>query len=179
MTTAAAETAKTAACPPPGGGPVRRRFGRRKFDKQPAQPAAVLIASNGVKVPPAAIRLARRMSDGKAIGIVSIARLYGSGLGLQNPGLMPTRKELAEQRAIVESAVTSLEKSGSEAWGQIAISRRPAKTIAEAAKARGVAHVIVVRPDQRARWRRTVEGDLAKEVAHKLGPGFEVEAVSP
>ena len=92
---------------------------------------------------------------------------------------MPTRKELAQQREIVERAVSSLEKAGSEAWGQIAISRRPAKTIAEAARARGVRHVIVVRPDQPARWRRTVEGDLAKEVAHKLRPHIEVEGVSP
>jgi hypothetical protein len=175
VTVAEAETAGS----PPAGGPMRRRFGRRKFDKQPAQPAAVLIASNGVAVPNAALRLARRVSGGEAIAVVSIARLYGSGLGLQNPGLMPTRKELAEQREIVERAVSSLEKSGSEAWGQIAISRRPAKTIAEAARARGVGHVIVVRPNQPARWRRTVEGDLVKEVAHKLRPDIEVEGVSP
>ncbi len=176
MTVAAAESA---ASPPPTGGPVRRRFGRRKFDKQPAQPAAVLIASNGVAVPNAALRLARRVSGGEAIAVVSIARLYGSGLGLQNPGLMPTRKELSEQQDHVQRAVSSLEKGGSEAWGQVAITRRPVKTIAAAAKARGVAHVIVVRPDQPARWRAVVEGDLAKEVARKLGPDVEVEGVSP
>jgi hypothetical protein len=175
VTVAEADTAGAA----PAGGPVRRRFGRRKFDTQPAQPAAVLIASNGVAVPNAALRLARRVSGGQAIAVVSIARLYGSGLGLQNPGLMPTRKELAEQREIVERAVSSLEKSGSEAWGQVAITRRPAKTIAQAARARGVGHVIVVRPVQPARWRRTVEGDLVKEVAHKLGSDVEVEGVSP
>ena len=104
-----------------GRRPVRRRFGRRKFDKQPAQPAAVLIASNGAAVPNAALRLARRMSGGEPVAVVSIARLYGSGLGLQNPGLMPTRKELAEQQEVVQRAVASLEKGGSEAWGQIAI----------------------------------------------------------
>ena len=175
MTVAEADTAGS----PPAGGPVRRRFGRRKFDKQPAQPAAVLIASNGVAVPNSALRLARRVSGGEPVAVVSIARLYGSGFGLQNPGLMPTRKELADQHEIVERAVSSLEKAGSEAWGQVAITRRPAKTIAEAARARGVGHVIVVRPEQPARWRRTVEGDLAKEVAHKLGSDVEVEGVSP
>jgi hypothetical protein len=175
VTVAEADTATS----PPAGGPVRRRFGRRKFDKQPAQPAAVLIASNGVAVPNAALRLAKRVSGGAPVAVISIARLYGSGLGLQNPGLMPTRKELAEQQDIVQRAVSSLEKGGSEVWGQVAISRRPAKTIAEAAKARGVSHVIVVRPVEPARWRRTVEGDLAKEIARKLGSDITVEGVSP
>jgi hypothetical protein len=163
----------------PDAGPLRRRFGRRKFDKQPAQPAAVLIASNGVAVPGAAVRLALRISGGEPVAVVCIARLYGSALGLQNPGLMPTRKEMAEQKAIVARAVRSIEKGGGDAWGQVAISRRPAKTIAAAAKARHVGHVIVVRPEQPVRWRQVVEGDLIKEVSRKLGPEVEVEGVSP
>jgi hypothetical protein len=86
---------------------------------------------------------------------------------------------MATQREIVERAVSSLEKGGAEAWGQIAVSRKPAKTIAAAAKARGAVHVIVVRPDQPVRWRRVVEGDLVKEVVGKVGPHVEVEGVSP
>jgi hypothetical protein len=163
----------------PSGSPIRRRFGRRKFDKQPDQPAAVLIAANGVTIPGAAIRSALRLARGRPVAVVCIARLYGSGLGLQNPGLMPSRKELAVQREIVERAVASLEKGGSQAWGQIAVSRKPAKTIAGAAMARGATHVIVVRPDQPVRWRRVVEGDLVKEVVHKFGHDVEVEGVNP
>ncbi len=159
--------------------PIRRKFGRRKFDKQPAQPAAVLIAANGVSIPGAALRLALRLSGGRPVAVVSIARLYGSSLGLQNPGLMPSRKEMAEQRDIVERAVAALEKAGVECWGQIAVSRKPAKTIAAAAQARSVEHVIVVRPDQPVRWRAVVEGDLVKEVARKVGSAVEVEGVSP
>jgi hypothetical protein len=176
VTVAAPDAAGT---PVSGSGPVRRRFGRRKFDRQPGQPAAVLIASNGVAVPGAAVRLALRMGHGEPVAVVSIARLYGSGLGLQNPGLMPTRKEMAEQKESVEQVVRALEKAGTEAWGQVAITRRPAKTIAAAARARGVGHVIVVRPEQPVRWRQVVEGDLVKEVSRKLGPGIEVEGVSP
>jgi hypothetical protein len=163
----------------PAGSPLRRRFGRRKFDKQPEQSAGVLVASNGVAIPNASLRLARRLGRGEPVAVVSIVRLYGSSMGLQNPGLMPTHKEMAAQREIVERAVSSLEKDGTEAWGQIAISRRPAKTIAAAAKARGAAHVIIVRPEQSVRWRRVVEGDLVKEVARKLGADVEVEGVSP
>jgi alkylated DNA nucleotide flippase Atl1 len=161
------------------GSPVRRKFGRRKFDKQPDQQAAVLIAANGVAIPGAAVRSALRLARGRPVAVVTIARLYGSGLGLQNPGLMPSRREMAEQREIVERAVTSLEKGGVEAWGQIAVSRKPVKTIAAAAEARSVEHVIVVRPEQPVRWRQVVEGDLVKEVARKVGSAVEVEGVSP
>ena len=163
---------------PAAGSPVRRKFGRRKFDKQPTQTAAVLIASNGEKIPGAAVRQALRISGGRPVAVVAIARIYGSSLGLPNPGLMPTRKEMDEQKAIVQRSVSAIEKGGSEAWGQIAATRRPAKTIAQAAAARGVQHVLVIRP-QKTGWRLFVEGDVAKEVAKKLGSGVTVEGVSP
>ena len=160
-------------------GPVRAKFGRRKFDKQPTQPAAVLIASNGVKIPGAAIRQALRLSAGEPVAVVTIARIYGSSLGLPNPGLLPTRKEMDEQKGFVQDAVAALERGGAQAWGQVAASRKPVKTIAQAAEARGVRHVFVVRPEQPARWRRVVEGDLAKEIARKLGPDVTVEGLAP
>jgi hypothetical protein len=163
---------------PASGSPVRRKFGRRKFDKQPTQKAAVLIASNGEKIPGAAIRQALRISAGQPVAVVTIARIYGSSLGLPNPGLMPTRKEMNEQKEIVQRAVAAIEKGGSEAWGQIAASRRPSKTFAQAAAARGVQHVLVIRPEK-VGWRLFVEGDVAKEVAKKLGAGISVEGVAP
>jgi hypothetical protein len=159
-------------------GPVRSKFGRRKFDKQPTQPAAVLIASNGEKIPGAAVRQALRLSAGEPVAVVTIARIYGSSLGLPNPGLMPTRKEMEAQKEIASRAVSALEKGGVEAWGQVAATRKPSKTIAQAAVARGVRHVLVVRPEK-AGWRLVVEGDVAKEVAHKLGTGVTVEGVAP
>jgi alkylated DNA nucleotide flippase Atl1 len=159
--------------------PVRRGFGRRKFDKQPTQAAAVLIASNGFAIPGAAIRQALRLAQGEPVAVLTVARIYGSSLGLQNPGLMPTRREMAEQKEIVDKAVAAIEKQGVTAWGQIAVSRKPVKTIAQAASARAVRHVMVVRPDQAVRWRRVVEGDLVPEVARKLGPGITVEGVTP
>jgi hypothetical protein len=162
----------------PARGPVRSKFGRRKFDKQPTQPAAVLIASNGEKIPGAAVRQALRISAGEPVAVVAIARIYGSSLGLPNPGLMPTRKEMDEQKEIASKTVSALEKGGVEAWGQVAATRKPSKTIAQAAVARGVRHVLVVRPEK-AGWRLVVEGDIAKEVAHKLGADVTVEGVAP
>ena len=120
-----------------------------------------------------------QLSGGRPVAVLTIARIYGYSLGLPSPGLLPTRKEMDEQLALVAKAIARLEKRGVEAWGQVASTRRYARTIAQAARARGVGHVIVVRPVQPARWRRTVEGDLVKEVAHKLGSDVEVEGVSP
>ena len=159
--------------------PLHSKFGRRKFDKQPTQHAAVLIASNGCKIPGAAVRQALRLSGGEPVAVVTIARIYGSSLGLPNPGLLPTRKEMAEQKGYVQEAVAALERGGVEAWGQVAASRKPVKTIAQAAVARHVRHVFVVREDQPVRWRRVVEGDLVKEIARKLGGGVPVEGVTP
>lgn len=158
--------------------PLRKGFGRRKFDKQPTQSAAVLIATNGLPIPGAAIRAAQALSWGEPIAVVTIARIYGSQLGLPNPGLMPTKREMADQKEIVDKALKGIERAGLQAWGQIAASRRPVKTIAEVAQARGVRHVLVVAAEQ-ANWRKFIEGDLAKDVARKLGPDVHVEGVTP
>ena len=157
-----------------------RRFGRRKFDKQPSQSAAVLIAAPlGDPIPPAAVRAALARSGGGPVAVVTIARIYGSSMGLPNPGLMPTRKEIGTQKSQVEAALRRIEKGGSQAWGQVAASRKPVKTIAQAAKARRARHVIVVRTPHTKKWREVVEGDVVKEIARKLGPEVNVEGVSP
>jgi hypothetical protein len=157
-----------------------RRFGRRKFDKQPSQTAAVLIAAPlGDPIPPAVVRAALKKSNGSPVAVVTIARIYGSSLGLPNPGLMPTRKEMEAQKSQVERALRLIEKGGAEAWGQIAASRKPAKTVAQAAKARGVRDVIVVRTPETKKWREMVEGDIVKDIARKLGSEVNVEGMNP
>jgi nucleotide-binding universal stress UspA family protein len=161
----------------PIGQPARARFGRRKWDKQPSQSAAVLIATVGVSIPQSAIRNAVKLSGGKPVAVVSIARIYGSSLGLPNPGLMPTKKEMDEQRAQVAKTIAQLERAGVEAWGQVAATRRYAKTIAGAAKARGVDHVLVVTPEA-PRWRKVVEGDVARDVRRRLSKEVTVEDVT-
>jgi hypothetical protein len=157
--------------------PAKARFGRRKWDKQPSQSAAVLIASVGVPIPPPAIHSAVKMSGGGPVAVISIARIYGSSLGLPNPGLMPTKAEMDDQRAQVAKAISRLERAGVEAWGQVAATRRYAKTIAGAAMARGVAHVLVVTPET-ARWRKVVEGDVARDVRRRLPKDVTVEGVT-
>jgi nucleotide-binding universal stress UspA family protein len=152
-------------------------FKRAKWDKQPAQSSAVLIATVGIPIPKAVIRRAVQLSEGRPVAVVSIARIYGSSLGLPTPGLLPTRKEMDEQRALVADAIGRLERSGVEAWGQVASTRRYAKTIAQAARARGVDDVLVISPDA-PRWRRLIEGDTARDVRRRLGPVMTVEGIT-
>jgi hypothetical protein len=173
-------TSTLAGPPAASGSPIRRSFGRKKFDKQPTQPAAVLLAAPfGDPIPPSAVRAAVKLSEGAPVAVVTIARIYGSSLGLPNPGLMPTRKEMDAQKTQIEKTVRQIEKLGTEAWGQIAASRKPIKTIVEAARARGVHHVIVVRKEQAVKWRAVVEGNIVHDIAKKLGPDIHVEGVTP
>jgi hypothetical protein len=163
--------------------PTRRPpWARRKpkWDRQPTQSSAVLIATVGVPIPPTVIRRAMELGGGRPVAVISIARIYGSSLGLPNPGLMPTRKEMDEQRELVAKAIDRLEQSGIEAWGQVATTRRYARTIAQAAQARGVERVLVVTP-KAARWRQVVEGDTAKDVTRRirrLKRDIEVEGIT-
>jgi hypothetical protein len=111
------------------------------------------------------------------VAVVSIARIYGSSLGLPTPGLLPTRKEMDEQRALVTKAIDSLERTGVEAWGQVATTRRYAKAIAQAARARGVNHVLVVTPEV-PRWRLMIEGNTARDVRRRVGKEMAVKDIT-
>jgi hypothetical protein len=137
----------------------------------------VLIATVGLPIPPKVIRRAVQLSQGQPVAVVSIARIYGSSFGLPNPGLLPTRTEMDEQLTLVNKAIDRLERSGTEAWGQVATTRRFAKTIAQAARARGVGHVLVVTSEV-ARWRQLIEGDVARDVRRRIGRDVEVEGIA-
>jgi hypothetical protein len=161
----------------PRSRPTRSFFRRAKWDKQPTQSSAVLIATVGIAIPPTVIRRAVELSEGRPVAIVAIARIYGSSFGLPSPGLMPTRKEMDEQLALVNKAIVRLEKAGVEAWGQVASTRRYAKTIARVGRARGVSSVLVVTPEV-PRWRRLMEGDTARDVRRRVGKEMVVEGVT-
>jgi hypothetical protein len=84
---------------------------------------------------------------------------------------------MEEQRALVTKAIERLERSGVQAWGQVAATRRYAGTIARAARARRVDHVLVVTP-QVPRWRVMIEGDLARAVRRRAREDVTVEGIT-
>jgi nucleotide-binding universal stress UspA family protein len=99
--------------------------------------ARILLATEGRAIPDAAIARVAELADseGAQVRVLSIARVHGVAFGLPNPGLMPTKTELAEQREIVASAIKRLKQKGLPAQGHVLGTRKATQRIvAEAAK---------------------------------------------
>jgi K+-sensing histidine kinase KdpD len=147
----------------------------------PDPPRRILLASPGV--PFGRDVLARTIElaapERATITVLSIARVYGTALGLPHPGLQPTRLEWDEQRKIVDDASMALRRRGFDVRAQVTKSRNAAKMIARWGTARNF-HAIVVPDPERPRWRRAVEGDLAGEILRRCGiPVHPVPVASP
>jgi nucleotide-binding universal stress UspA family protein len=90
------------------------------------------------------------------VRVLSIARVHGVAFGFPNPGLMPTRQELNEQRDIVQSAIKRLKKRGLPATGRVLGTRKATKRIVEeAARHECEAIVMAADPD-----RNRIAGDM-------------------
>jgi hypothetical protein len=154
------------------------RLRKPKWDAQPTQPASVLLASAGGPFDKAAVSQAIELArdTGGAVAVVTIARLYGSAFGLPNPGLMPTKAEMATQHTQVDWALKILTSARVECYGQVATTRHPARSIARVAEARGCTRILVMVPPV-PRWRQIIEGDLVKSIARRVGASVVVEAV--
>jgi hypothetical protein len=123
----------------------------RGANAREALPAAgVLLASTGKPFTDAAIaeaaRLAGDLAGGNRVRVITIARIHGSSLGLQHPGLMPNKKEKDAAQAIVTRAIKSLQRSGLKADGEVVITRSPARSFTRAARSATVAHVVLDNP---------------------------------
>ena len=152
-------------------------FARRRWDKQPTAPAAVLLASSGAPFSKAAVRRARELAAGDPVAVLSILKIYGSTFGLPNPGLLPTRREREEQYANVSKAINQLERSGCTADGQIAATRSAGRTIARVARVRGV-RVVVMDDSAETGVRRVIEGSVTSTVRRRLAGHADIELVS-
>jgi hypothetical protein len=127
----------------------------------------------------AVARAAALAGSGGHVAVVTIAKIYGSSYGLPNPGLLPTKRELAERREWVSGAIRTLEREGAVADGQIASTRRATKKLAAIARLRGP-RVVVIDETPETGLRRLVEGDVGSELRKKLrSDGIDVEVVPP
>jgi len=136
----------------------------------PSSTPAILVASTGEaidrRVVDKAVDLARRLPSRPRVHVLSIARIWGTALGLQHPGLYPTRREWRAQADLVEDAVKALERRGYQAKGRVVGSRHAAKTIAKVAAAEGCA-VIVIGASPVSGWRRLLRQDEAANLARR------------
>ena len=108
----------------------------------------ILLASEGRPISPAALELAARLAaqGGGKVHVFSVARVWGSGLGLPNPGLLPSKGEWDVQREIVGSAVDALKRRGVDATGHVLATRKATKRIVGEAERLGC-HAIVMAAD--------------------------------
>jgi nucleotide-binding universal stress UspA family protein len=105
----------------------------------------VLLASEGREISRAAIDVAARLAreGGGSVHVFSVARVWGTSLGLPNPGLMPSKREWDAQRAIVASAVKALKRKGVPAEGHVLATRKATKRIVGEAERLGCGAIVM------------------------------------
>jgi nucleotide-binding universal stress UspA family protein len=115
---------------------------------------AILVASEGRAISEAAIALAVNIArrSGARVYVFSIARVWGTGLGLPMPGLLPTRAEWDVQHKSVRKAVEALRKRGVEADGRVVGTRKAGKRIVAEAVRLGCGAIVMGGDPQRNRF---------------------------
>jgi nucleotide-binding universal stress UspA family protein len=111
----------------------------------------ILLASEGRPISPAAVARAAELAKpaGASVHVFTIARVHGTAFGMPSPGLLPTKKEWAEQRDIVSKTIRRLERKGVKADGHVLGTRNATKKILEeAGKERCEAIVMAADPDR-------------------------------
>ena len=138
----------------------------------------MLLASDGRKrFSRRAVARAAALAGSRPVAVLAIAKIYGTSLGLPNPGLLPTKAEMTERIDWVDEAIDRLQADGIEADGQVASARRAVKTITRVAQTRSV-ETVVMDETSASGVRRAVEGDPAASVARALvRRGISVEIV--
>ncbi|HEY1716598.1 MAG TPA: universal stress protein [Solirubrobacteraceae bacterium] len=113
----------------------------------------ILLASEGRPIPPAAVARAVELAKatGASVHVFTIARIHGTSFGMPTPGLMPTKKEWAEQRDIVAKTIRRLERKGIEAGGHVLGTRNATKKILEEAKKEGCGAIVMAADPDRNR----------------------------
>lgn len=109
----------------------------------------VLLASEGRAIPKRAVDYAARF--GAPVHVFSIARVWGTSLGLPNPGLLPTRKEWDEQRKLVTTAVKALRRRGIDADGHVLGTRKATRRIVGEAERLGCDAIVMAADPPRGR----------------------------
>lgn len=104
--------------------------------KEPPDPATLrirrlLLATEGRPIPWSAVDFTADLAAplGARVHVIAVARVWGVGFGMPNPGLLPNRREIAELRGMLADVVRRLEARGLEVNGQIDATRKATKRI--------------------------------------------------
>lgn len=113
----------------------------------------ILLASEGRPIPPAAVARAVELArpSGASVHVFTIARIHGTAFGMPAPGLLPTKKEWAEQRDIVAKTIRRLERKGITADGHVLGTRAATKKILAEAATEGCDAIVMAADTDRNR----------------------------
>jgi nucleotide-binding universal stress UspA family protein len=114
----------------------------------------ILLASEGRPIPEAAIRRVAELARPRAasVHVFTIARVHGVAFGLPSPGLLPTKREWAEQREIVAKAIKRLKRRGLEADGHVLGTRKATKRILDEAAKHDCEAIVMAADSDRNRF---------------------------
>ena len=131
-------------------------FWSRSFappDPATLKPCRVLLASEGRHISTEAIAFAADLARGSGtqVRVLSIARIWGTSLGIPAPGLLPNKQEWQQQRDLVADAVRGLKRLDVAADGHVLGARNPTKYILREAQRLGV-NAIVMGGDPPRSW---------------------------
>ena len=113
----------------------------------------VLLASEGRPFGEDVIDLAAELVHPRTgrVRVMTVARLWGTGLGIPHPGLRPNKSEMAVHEDNVRQAIRRLKAAGVRADGHIVTTRKPYKSILNEAK-RQECDAIVMGADAQRAW---------------------------
>lgn len=130
---------------------MRRRQLKRAALEAP--PGGILLASEGRRIPRAAVEKAAELAraSGVPVHVFTIARIYGVGFALPAPGLRPNRQEWQAQRDSIAEAIGLLEKRGVQADGNTLGTRKASKRIVGEAARLGCEAIVMAADPARNR----------------------------
>jgi Universal stress protein family len=144
---------------PKGPGSRRAATGAPRGASKTRPPSAdrIVLASLGPAIPASVVErfveVAREVQGqdrpAPIVHVVSIARIWGTALGLPHPGLRPNRFELEEQQEIVHATLTEVQRRGFTGKTRIFMTRNPAKAIVRHAESIGASAIVVGDPSKR------------------------------
>jgi nucleotide-binding universal stress UspA family protein len=130
--------------------PVRANSNRPNAESGDRRYHRILLASEGRPFSDEAIaQVVAIAAPGAHVRVFSVARVHGVAFGMPNPGLLPTKREWAEQRDAVASAIKRLKRRRLTADGHVVGTRNATKMIlTEATAHRCEAVVMGADPDR-------------------------------
>jgi nucleotide-binding universal stress UspA family protein len=133
-----------------------------------APTAEIMLASPGAPFAPEVVDGVLEVAGERrpAVLVLSVARIWGTALGMPHPGLHPTRRELDEQREIVSGAALRLAERGFEVAMRVVSARDAGRAIARWAERSGCGVIVIADPPC-GRWQRLLRGDPPRDLLRR------------